>query len=268
MNKIISLRNFACGEELFNFSDLFINSDAGEQTLPVNVIMFEHRKFGTILVNTGCTDCLKKNPPQFISYRQKHKLKFESSDSIIKQLDKENIDPRLIKKVILTHCSPECCGALPLLPKYELISSAQVLCLIKAGIADEDMMKSTMPKSTIPIKAAGIFSGNTPLKKYFKWVYDILGDGSLLGFDLRGHRQYMTGLYFTESRLLFAADAAIDERVLDDELVPSEKLLSVQAEPDDYLVTLSTLRRLHREEPDITVRFLHSRSFPVFSADK
>ncbi len=263
MNKIISLRAFACGEETFDFTELFINSEAGMQSLPVNVLMFEHRKFGSILVNTGCTDRLKKNLPQFISYKQKHRLSFSGSDSIIKQLDRDNIDPRLIKKVILTHCSPECCGALPLLPKYELISSAQVLCLIKAGITDETMMKSTMPESSVPVKAAGIFNGQSPLKKYYKWVYDILGDGSVLGFDLKGHCQYMTGLYFPENRLLFAADAAPDERVLDDELVPSEKLLALQEQPDDYLVTLSTLRRLHREEPSITVRFLHSRSIPT-----
>ena len=268
MNKILSLRAFACGEEQFNFTELFINSDAGEQYLPVNVLMIEHRKLGTALVNTGCTERLKKNLPQFISYRQKHKLRFENSDSILKQLDKENIDPRLIKKVILTHCSPECCGALPLLPKYELISSAQVLCLIKAGITDDTMMKSTMPEPSVLVKAAGIFNGQTPLKKYFKWVYDIFGDGSVLGIDLRGHCQYMTGLYFTESRLLYAADAAVNESVLEEELVPSEKLLALQAEPDDYLVTLSTLRRLHREEPDITIRFLHSRSFPEIYAEK
>lgn len=268
MKKIISLRAFACGEEQIDFSDMFINSQAGEQTLPINVLMLEHRKLGTILVNTGCTDRLKKNLPQFIAYRQKHKLRFEGSDSIIKQLDNENVDPRLIRRVILTHCSPECCGALPLLPRYELISSAQVLCLIKAGITDDSMMKSTMPEPSVPVKAAGIFNGETPLKKYFKWVYDISGDGSVLGVDLRGHCQYMTGLYFTESRLLYAADAAPDERVLDEELVPSEKLLALQAEPDDYLVTLSTLRRLHREQPDITVRFMHSRSIPVISGEK
>ena len=268
MNKIVSLRAFACGEEQFDFSELFINSTAGEQTLPVNVLMLEHRRLGTILVNTGCTERLKKNMAQFISYKQKHRLRFEASDSIINQLDKENIDPRLIRRVILTHCSPECCGALPLLPKYELLSSAQVLCLIKAGIHDDIMMKSTMPEPSVPVKAAGIFNGQTPLKKYFKWVYDVFGDGSVLGIDLRGHCQYMTGLFFTESGLLYAADAAPDERVLDEELVPSEKLLALQSEPDDYLVTLSTLRRLHREEPHITIRFLHSRSFPVFSEEK
>ena len=75
----------------------------------------------------------------------------------------------------------------------------------------------------------------------------------------------MMGLYFPESKLLYAADAAVNERVLDQELVPSEKLLETQSYPEDYLVTISTLRRLHRECPEITIRFLHSKAVPFGS---
>ena len=89
----------------------------------------------------------------------------------------------------------------------------------------------------------------------------------LLAFDLSGHRSEMTGFYFTESRFLYAADAAADERVLTQELVPSEKLLSQQSYPDEYLVSLMALRRLHREHPEITIRFLHSGDIPCFTAE-
>ena len=260
MSKIISMKSFACGTETFCFRDLYINSDGKEETLPINVLLFEHRRLGHILVNTGCSDLLRKNPAQLLKYRQKRRIHFERNSDITDLLEAEGIDPLLIKKVILTHCSPECCGALPLLPRYEIISSAQVLCLIKTRDLDDDMMKSTLPESTVPIRAAGIYNGKTFLKDYFKWVYDILGDGSVLGFDLRGHRQEMMGLYFTESGLLYATDAAVDERVLTEELVPTEKLLSMQAYPDDYLITLMTLRHIHRDHPEVNIKFLHSET--------
>lgn len=268
MSKILSLRAMECGSESFDFSALFINSNGKEETLPVNVLMLEHKKFGNILVNTGCSELLKKNMTVYLKYKQKHRLKFSDNDCITDRLEAEGSDPLIIKRVILTHCSPECCGALPLLPKYELVSSAQVLCLIKTRDLDDGMMKSTLPEPKIPVRAAGIFNGQTPMKKYFKWIYDVLGDGSVLGFDLRGHCREMMGLYFTESGLLYAADAAVDERVLDQELVPSEKLLELQSYPEDYLVTLSTLRRLHRECPEITIRFMHSRDFPFNTEQK
>ncbi len=258
--KIASVRYFPCGQEEFDFTELFINSEAGKQQLPVNVLLVEHRKLGNMLINTGCAETLKKNPALYAKYRLKHKLEFHKKDSIIAQLEQESIDPVCIKRVLLTHTSPECCGALPLLQKYELISSAQVMCLIKLGRMDEDMMKSTMPKKSVPILAAGIYNGDSPLKPYFKWVFDVLGDGSVLGVDLRGHTKEMMGFYFTESKLFYAADAAVDESVLEEGLVPSEKLLELQAYPDEYLSTLTTLRRLHREQPDIRFVFLHSKS--------
>ena len=261
MQKILSLRAFACGYETFHFSELYINAKDGEETLPVNVLLLEHRKYGHVLVNTGCSELLKKNMAQYLRYKQKHKIHFSEQDCIIEQLKQNDIDPLLIKKVLLTHCSPECCGALPLLPRYEIISSAQVLCLLKTRDIDEDMMKSTLPEAIIPVRAAGLFQGVTPLRSYFKWIFDIFGDGSVLAFDLSGHRSEMTGFYFTESKLLYAADAATDERVLEQGLVPSEKMLSLQSYPDEYLVSLMTLRRLHKEHPEITIRFLHSKSF-------
>ncbi len=259
IQKIISVRFFECGKEEFDFSELYINSEAGKKTLPVNVILAEHKKLGNMLINTGCADTLKKNLTQYSKYKIKHKLEFNKQSSIIYQLEQEQTDPLCIKKVLLTHCSPECCGALPLLPKYELISSAQVMCSIKLEQLDDGMLKSTMPDKSVPIRAAGIFSGDIFLKKYFKWVYDILGDGSVLGVDLRGHTKEMMGFYFTEHKLFYAADAATDETVLKDGLVPSENLLELQAYPDEYLSTLMTLRKIYREHPEIRFVFLHSQ---------
>lgn len=260
VKKIDSLRFFQCGGEEFDFSELYINSEAGKKRLPVNVILAEHKRLGNMLINTGCADTLKKNPTQYSKYKMKHKLDFNKKSSIIYQLEQEKTDPLCIKKVLLTHCSPECCGALPLLPKYEIISSAQVMCRVKLWQLDGDMLKSTMPPPSVPIRAAGIFTGETFLKRYFKWIYDVLGDGSVLGVDLKGHTEEMLGFYFTEHKLFYAADAAANEEVLQKELVPSEKLLALQAYPDDYLASLMTLRRIYREQPEIKFVFLHSQT--------
>ena len=258
MNRILSLKNFVCGTEDFNFSELFINSDEGKQELPINVLMFEHRKVGTVLVNTGCSEALKKNLTQYLKYRQEHELHFDRDSSILRQLDKENIDPFLIRKVLLTHCSPECCGGLPLLPKYEIISGAQVLWLIKVRNIDDQMMKSTMPDVSIPVKAAGVYSGKTFLKDYFKWVFDVFGDGTVLALDLSGYAKAMAGFFLTEKNIFFAADASIDMTAVEEGLVPGDKLLSRAFYPDDYISVIATLRRLHKEHPEIRFLFSHS----------
>ncbi len=262
MNKILSLRAIPCGWESIDFSQLYINSDEKEEQLPINVLLFQHRKMGTMLINTGCSELLKKNMTDYLRFKQNRKIRFDKDGDIVSRLNESDMDGRIIKKVLLTHCSPECCGALPLLPHYELLASAQVLWRIKTRNLEDGMMRSTLPDHTIPIRASGIFNGKSVLQPYFKWVFDVLGDGSVLGVDLRGRCREMMGYYFPEQQFFFAADAAVDERVLDKELVPNEKMLSQQSDPDDYLVTLSTLRRFHRENPSVTIRFLHSSHIP------
>lgn len=259
IKNIVSVKFYECGTEEFDFGECFINSDGGKEILPINVILLEHRRFGNMLINTGCADTLKKNLTKYALYKKKHRLEFNSESSIISQLEKEDIDPLMIKKVLLTHCSPECCGALPILPRYELISSAQVMCMVKLGKSEDSIIKSTMPSGNIPVKAAGIYNGQTVLKKYFKWVYDILEDGSVLGVDLRGHASEMMGFYIPELDLFYAADAAVDERVLEKDLVPSEHMLEKQAYPDDYLYNLMILKKMNREEKTMKIVFLHSK---------
>lgn len=259
MKKIVSLKILHCGYEEFKMSELYMNTDFKTEKLPVNVILLEHRKFGHILINTGCSKEMKKNPAAYAKYIMKHRITFKKDDTVIAQLEKEHMDPLCIKKVLLTHANAECCGALPLLPKYELLSTAQLLCVMKFDNDSDNIIKSTFPKDNIPMKAFNVYKGETPLKSCFKYVYDVLGDGSVLAVDISGAANAMTGYFIPEENIFFAADAAIDERFLEMDLFPSEKLLSMQYDADDYISVTATLRRLHREYPEIKFLFSHSK---------
>ena len=258
MKKIVSLKILPCGYEEIKMSEMYLNTDFQTEKLPVNVILMEHRKFGHILINTGCSKEMKKNPEAYAKYLLKHKISFRREDTVIAQLEKDNMDSLCIKKVLLTHANAECCGALPLLPKYELLSTAQLLCVMKFDNDSDHIIKSTFPKENIPMKAFNVYKGETPLKSCFKYVYDALGDGSVLAVDISGAANAMTGYFIPEENLFFAAEAAIDERVLEQDLFPSEKLLSMQYDADDYISVLATLRKLHREYPEIKFVFSHS----------
>ena len=259
MKKIVSLKVLHCGYEEFRMNELYPNAGFTAEKLPINVILMEHRKFGHILINTGCTKEMKRNAVSYSKYALKRKVSFSNEDTVISQLEKENMAPICIKKVLLTHANAECCGALPLLPKYELMATAQLLCVMKFDSDSENIIKSTFPKENIPMKAFNVFKGETPLKSCFRYVYDVLGDGSVLAVDIRGAANAMTGYFIPEENIFFAADAAIDERVLESSLFPSEKLLSMQYDADEYISTLSTLGKLHREYPEIKFIFSHSK---------
>ena len=257
MDKIISFKQYSCGKEEIDYNELFRGCSKGKVTLPVNVYLAEHKKYGNILINTGCSHLLKKNLTDFARFSIGRKISFNHEDEICTQLSSEGKDPLIIKKVLLTQCTPECCGSLPLLPKYELISIAQVMTVLWLADRDDGIMPSTLPEAGIKKSAAGIFKGKSVLNDYFKWVFDVFGDGSILAVDLKGAAGAMAGFYITEKKILIAADAFVDRTALEEGLVPSDKLLKKVKYADDYISNQATLRRLHKNEPDITILFNH-----------
>ncbi len=263
MQNIISFKRYICGKEEFNFSELYRQCTDGKKILPINVFLFEHRKYGNILINTGCSRYLKKNPVAFAKFCANRKIMFKESDEFCSQYLQEGIDPLCIKKVLLTHCLPECCGGLPMLPKYEIISTAQVLTVLWLSDPSDGIMKSTLPSNEIKRRAAGIFGGNTFLKDYFKWIFDVFGDGTVLAADISGYASQMAGYYFTEKNIFIAADASINSDAIERGLIPSDKLLRTVSSPDDYISVLATLRRLHKDHPEIKILFSHSENIPV-----
>ena len=259
MDKIIDIKKYVCASEELNFSVLYRQCTLGIRKLPVNVYMLEHRRQGHILINTGCSRLLRNNPLAFARMLSRSRLSFGIDDDICSQLLRENIDPVVVRKVLLSHCHPECCGALPLLPKYELISTPQVLGVLRNADSRDGIMKNTLPPPGTVRRSAGIYEGETFLRSYFKWVYDIFEDGSVLAVDLNGHCRAMAGFFIPEKNVFFAADASIDETAVNEPLVPTSKLLGKQYDPDIYLSVLITLRKMHKEHPEVRFLFSHSR---------
>ena len=176
MEKIISFKRYICGYEEFDFSELYKGCSDGIKKLPVNVFLTEHKKFGTILINTGCSKTMRTNATSYSRLTSKRKLSFTDDDSIKARLLADKLDPVCIKKVLLTHCDPECCAGLKLLPRYEIISTAQVLSILWLADPSDGIISSTLPSAEIPRSAAGLFSGKSFLSDYFKWVFDVFGD--------------------------------------------------------------------------------------------
>lgn len=262
MDKIIGFRRYICGYEEFDFQELYKKCDRAKSRLPVNVFLVEHKKYGVMLINTGCSRLMKHNAVSFARYLAKNAVSFSDEDAIDKQLEKEKLDPSVIKKVLLTHCDPQCCGGLKLLPQYELRSTAQVLTMAVLADPSDGIMPSLMPPLETPKAAAGIFQGKHFLADYFKWVFDVFGDGTVLAVDLSGHARSMAGFCLTEKNLFIAADASVDETALDQHLTPSPKLLKNQFYPKDYLSVLDTLCRIRHDHPELRIVFNHSEIIP------
>ena len=260
MDKIVSIKQLSCGWEEFDFSSLYRECKLGVQRLPVSVFMIEHRKKGLILLNTGCSMRIRKNPAAYSKYISHHKLSFTEKDTVTSKLKQLELDPIAVKRVLLSQCDPECCGGLGLLPKYELHSTARVLAVLTIADPKDNVMKSTLPDDNVSKSAAGLFRGKSILAEYFKWVYDVFGDGSVLEVDIGGHSNAMAGFYFPEKEIFFAADASVDERAIYENLIPTDKLLSMQYDADEYLCGMMNLRKIHKDHPEVKLLFSHSEA--------
>ena len=121
------------------------------------------------------------------------------------------------------------------------------------SVADpaDDVMKSTLPSEEIPRRSAGLFQGKSFLKDYFKWIFDVFGDGSVLAVDLSGVYSAMAGFFLPEKNLFFVGEAALDEEMLLRGEEPSYKLLSRQKHPEDAAKVQKTLRLLLKEHPEV-----------------
>lgn len=258
MDKILNVKRYICGREEFNFSDLYRKCNIGKKNLPVNVFLIEHKKKGNILINTGCSSIIRKNAAAFGALLTKHRLSFTKEDEICSRLLKEGCDPIIIKRVLLTQCTPDCCGGLRMLPRYELISTAQVMTVHWLADPADGLMKHTLADENVKKTAAGIFRGETVLRDYFKWIFDVFGDGTVLAADISGYAKAMSGFFLPEKNIFFAADASVDMTAIEEGLIPSDKLLSKAFYPDDYISVLATMRRLHKDHPEIKILFSHS----------
>lgn len=262
MDKIISIVRYRCGVEEMDHSQLFLNNTEGKVLHPVNVFLLEHKKQGMMLLNTGLSRRVQHNPVLYARYTARHKVSFRPEDVITRQLEAQGMDPMCIRKVLLTHGAPDCCGALPLLTRFELISTAQVLGVLWAADPADEVMKSTLPPEEIPRRAAGLYKGNGFLKEYFKWIFDVFGDGSVLAVDLSGAHTAMAGYYLPEKKIFFAAEAAPDMETLRRGEEPSYKMLRLQKYPEHYLKVQKTLLRLMEEHPDVQICCSRQETLP------
>lgn len=260
MDKIISLKKYCCGTEELDLSQLYCSCNIGKIKAPVNVFMTEHKKFGPILINTGFSPLLKINRLNYLRFSTGRSISFSSADTITKLLSDDGMDPLCVRKVLLTDCLPESCGSLCMLPRYELISSPGVLSQLKSGSV---MIPNLVPDDDIPCRVPGIYNGDTFLKGYFRFIFDVFGDGSVLAVETSGNSEKMCLFYLTEHNILFAGNASSDECAVLDKLEPTRKLLHKQYSKKEYISLLEKLRDMKQRDRQLRIFFTHSREADI-----
>ena len=119
------------------------------------------------------------------------------------------------------------------------------------------VFRNMVPKGNVRYQFVKPYEGVSVLDGYFETVYDVLGDGSVLGVELNGHADGQLGIYLPEDKILFAADACWGADLLCK--VKDMRLVAklIQNHYEEYVNTVAKLERFGAEHPDIKIIYTH-----------
>ena len=91
------------------------------------------------------------------------------------------------------------------------------------------------------------------LNSYFDDLYDIFGDGSVIGVGLPGHVGGQLGIFLPEYNILFASDASLGPDLTNKEESMRFPAEIAQTNLDQYKQTLANIKLFKITNPDLQI---------------
>lgn len=250
---------YHCGSCTNNLTVMYSGKAWEKRNFPASAVLIQHQKLGNILFDTGYSEQILEGGIALKLYCLLNPVHMTKSETISEQLKQDGINPESVKTIILSHAHPDHIGGLSQFFDYELIASEEVLQSLK-----QPRLRNLMFRNFVPPKGC-IRKARRPknllklhfLCQYFDKVYDLFGDGSIIGVGLDGHCKGQLGIWIPDKKLFLAADACWGSDLV--RATPQMRLIPrlIQNDFAAYKDTLKRICRLKRDYPQITVLFTH-----------
>lgn len=252
--KIKKISLYECGYCENNLELILKNEKRKIIKFPALCVLFEHKKFGNILFDTGYSNLIYENGIISKIYNFFNKTTFEESDLIVNKLKDKKIN-----KIIISHAHPDHIGALRYFDNYELITTKEVFHTLEQPKLKNLVFRNMIPDKFLKVKILKEKTKDKILSKYFKEIYDILGDKSILGIRLDGHSNGQLGLYIPEYKILFATDSSwgkdLNNKIEKMKLIPR----LIQNDYNKYIKNIKLLEKLKKDYKDIKIIYSHEK---------
>ncbi len=257
--KIQEIEIYECGYCVNHVEHVLRGEKAKKVEFPALVVRMKHKDKGNILFDTGYSERIYNNGWKSYLYNLINPTYIKNKDNIANQLKRQNIEK--VDKIILSHPHPDHIGCLKDFRDYDLIATKECWIQMKqkrtrnlvfANLVPENFNRLGIKKYIAKPMAREHF-----LKSYFSKVYDLLGDGSIIGVSLDGHSKGQIGIYLPEYNVIFAADASwggsFAKKVESMRFIPR----MIQNDYEEYKRSIAVLERLAKEHSEIKIVYTH-----------
>ena len=235
---------------------------------PALCAIVNHPQYGYILFDTGYSEhfysATKKFP--YNIYAKTTPVVINNIDKISYKIKKQNIELSEIKHIIISHFHADHIGGVKDFNDSKFIYTKKSFKQLKGKKGFAALRKGFLPE-LLPddFQERSTFIDDKNLNKhhflndYFKKVYNVFDDQSIIGVELPGHAKGQLGIYVEtiNSSYFLVSDAFYLSKTYKTLNYPSEIVHLLNDSRSDYIDTIKRINKLHNNHKHIQIVSTH-----------
>lgn len=240
-------------------------------SFPAGFACIVHPVHGPMLLDTGYSSRFFRETNQLPNalYRHITPVVYKEEDSAVRFLARIGLQPEDIRYIILSHFHGDHIAGVRDFPEakmiylpqaYDAVRSLGSLAAVRAGFLS-GLLPEDFEARSLPVTGKAKRAENLPADFPFPEVYDLFGDGSILGVDVSGHAAGMMGLLLSTGRhdYFLCADAVWSSRAFREQRRPHALAGIIMSDRGEYRRNFDRLIAMHQRFPHIRIVPSHCR---------